>query len=257
MRGAARASRLDAAGGEDPGRVEQAEDELQHPGARERAVQRRPVDAGAHHPRRRRARAAARATAAAARRPSSRAATAAVRRRTRPRASPRRGARVRSRPSRTASVRLPARRSVSMSRTLLTTRIALASSPTGHGADERLPGQLLDLHEVGAGDGDDAEEEEHEQLAQPLVAVRARSAGVEHAGEDRGGADREQLPARRRRSGRCRRRRPGRRSRRSRSAPGGAARARRRSPAPARGGPRCRRRGARRSSRSRGWCRPG
>ncbi len=39
--------------------------------------------------------------------------------------------RARSRPSRTASVRFPARRSVSRSRTLLTTRIALASSPTG------------------------------------------------------------------------------------------------------------------------------
>ena len=39
--------------------------------------------------------------------------------------------RVRSRPSRTASVRLSARRSVSRSRTLFTTRIALASSPTG------------------------------------------------------------------------------------------------------------------------------
>ena len=39
--------------------------------------------------------------------------------------------RVRSRPSFTASVRLPARRSVSTSRPLLTTRIAAASSPTG------------------------------------------------------------------------------------------------------------------------------
>ena len=39
--------------------------------------------------------------------------------------------RARSRPSLTASVRLPARRSVSTSRTLLTTRIAEASSPTG------------------------------------------------------------------------------------------------------------------------------
>src|SRR5262249_42187603 len=40
-------------------------------------------------------------------------------------------ARERSRPSRTTSVRLPARLSVSMSRTLFTTTIALASSPTG------------------------------------------------------------------------------------------------------------------------------
>ena len=37
---------------------------------------------------------------------------------------------LRSRPMRTASVRLPARRSVSMSRTLLTTRIAVARQPT-------------------------------------------------------------------------------------------------------------------------------
>src|SRR5207248_1961053 len=39
--------------------------------------------------------------------------------------------RARSRPRRTARVRFPARRSVSMSRTLFTTRIAAASSPTG------------------------------------------------------------------------------------------------------------------------------
>ena len=39
--------------------------------------------------------------------------------------------RARARPSRTADVFLPARRSVSRSRTLLTTRIAEASSPTG------------------------------------------------------------------------------------------------------------------------------
>ena len=45
-------------------------------------------------------------------------------------AAPGRARRVRSRPSRTASVRLPARRSVSMSRMLLTTRIAVESSPT-------------------------------------------------------------------------------------------------------------------------------
>src|SRR3954452_18274243 len=39
--------------------------------------------------------------------------------------------RARARPSRTANVRFPARRSVSRSRTLLTTRIAAATSPTG------------------------------------------------------------------------------------------------------------------------------
>ena len=128
--------------------------------------------------------------------------------------------RVRSRPSRTASVRLPARRSVSRSRTLLTTRIALASRPDRHGAHERLPRQLLHLHEVGARDRDDAEEQEHEQLAEPLVAVRARAAGVEHAGEDRRRADREQLPAGDRDQVDAAQRPPGRTSRTSRAAPG-------------------------------------
>ena len=121
------------------------------------------------------------------------------------RRSPRTAIRVRSRPSRTASVRLPARRSVSMSRTLLTTRIARGQQPDRHRERERLPAEVLDLDEVGAGDGDDPEEQEHEHLAEPLVAVRSRAAGVEHAGEDRGGADEQQLASRRPRSGRCRR----------------------------------------------------
>ena len=64
-----------------------------------------------------------------------------------------------------------------------------------HGEHERLPLELLDLDEVRAGDGDHAEEQEHEDLAEPLVAVRARPARVEHAGEDRRGADEQQLPA--------------------------------------------------------------
>ena len=54
---------------------------------------------------------------------------------------------------------------------------------------------MLHLDEVGAGDRDDPEEQEHEHLAEALVAVRPRAAGVEHAGEDRGGSDRQQLPA--------------------------------------------------------------
>ena len=41
-----------------------------------------------------------------------------------------------------------------------------------------------------------AEEQEDEDLTEALVAVRARAAGVEHAGEDRGDADQQQLPAR-------------------------------------------------------------
>ena len=59
----------------------------------------------------------------------------------------------------------------------------------------RLPAQLLGLDVVGPDDGDQAEEDEHEQLAEALVAVRPRAAGVEHAREDRRHADHEQLPA--------------------------------------------------------------
>src|SRR6188472_2602698 len=64
--------------------------------------------------------------------------------------------------------------------------------PHGHRQHEGLPGHLLGLHVVGAGHRDDAEEEEDEDLAEALVAVRARAAGVEHAGEDRRGADGQQ-----------------------------------------------------------------
>ena len=103
--------------------------------------------------------------------------------------------RARSRPSRTASVRLPARRSVSRSRTLLTTRIARSQQPDGHGEHQRLPRERLGLGEVRAGHGHDAEEQEHEHLAEPLVAVGARPAGVEDAGQDRGRPDGQQLPA--------------------------------------------------------------
>ena len=68
--------------------------------------------------------------------------------------------------------------------------------PDRDGERERLPVQVLDLDEVRAGDRDDPEEQEHEQLAEALVAVRLRAARVEHAGEDRGSADEQQLPAR-------------------------------------------------------------
>ena len=188
-----------------PAAIQQAEHQLQRARPRQRAVQGRPVDARAHDAGDRAPPAAAPATPAAARRsssPTSHGSGAVSERARRP--SPRRDARVRARPSRTASVRLPARRSVSRSRTLLTTRIALASRPDGHRAHERLPGQLLDLHEVGARDGDDAEEQEHEHLAEALVAVGARAARVEHA---RRGSTRRRpraAPARRPRRGRRR-----------------------------------------------------
>ena len=42
---------------------------------------------------------------------------------------------------------------------------------------ERQPLELLELDEVGAVDGDEAEEEEDEQLAETGVAVGARAAG--------------------------------------------------------------------------------
>ena len=99
---------------------------------------------------------------------------------------------ARRRPSRTASVRLPARRSVSMSRMLLTIRIAADSNPTGTASSEGQPGQLLGLHVVRADHGDQAEEREHEDLAQALVSVGARAARVEDA---RPGSRRRRSPA--------------------------------------------------------------
>ena len=123
-----------------------------------------------------------------------------------------------------------------------------------HGEHERLPLELLDLRVVRAGHRDDAEEQEHEDLAEALVAVGPRPAGVEHAGEDRGRADQQQLPARGRDQVGAGEHGQRRTRRRSRPAPGAAARARPRSPARARAGPRCRRRGGRRSSRWRGSC---
>ena len=100
-------------------------------------------------------------------------------------------------PSRTASVFLPARRSVSRSRDVVDHQDRGRQQADRHRQHERLPGELLALGEERAGHRDEAEEQEDEHLAEPLVAVRARAAGVEHAGEDRGDADQQQLPARR------------------------------------------------------------
>ena len=96
-----------------------------------------------------------------------------------------RASRVRSRPIRTASVRLPARRSVSMSRTLLTTRIAVGEEADRDRQEHRQRVELLELHVVGAVDGDEAEEDEDEDLAEPLVSVGPRTARVEDARGDR------------------------------------------------------------------------
>ena len=60
---------------------------------------------------------------------------------------------------------------------------------------ERLPRQLLALHVVGARHRDDPEEQEHEQLAEALVAVGPRAAGVQDSGKDRRRADDQQRPA--------------------------------------------------------------
>ena len=86
---------------------------------------------------------------------------------------------------RTASVRLPARLSVSMSRRLFTTRIAVERKPTETLRSTGSAVDLLELHVVGAVHGDKAEEEEDEELAHPRVAVGPRPAGVEDAGGDR------------------------------------------------------------------------
>ena len=51
------------------------------------------------------------------------------------------------------------------------------------------------LHVRRAGRGHEAEEDEHEQLPEPGIAVRPRTAGVEPSGGDRQAADDEQLRA--------------------------------------------------------------
>ena len=78
------------------------------------------------------------------------------------------------RPNITASVRLSARVSGPMSRRLLTTRIAVTSSPTGTAADEPERGPRAGLEVGRARDGHDAEEQEHRDLAQASIAVRER-----------------------------------------------------------------------------------
>ena len=106
------------------------------------------------------------------------------------------------------------------------------AGPPGTDSANASQRQLLGLHEVGADHGHHAEEQEHEQLAEALVAVRARAAGVEHAGDDRGDAHHQQLPARHRRQVDARGHRDRRTPRRCRPAPAAAASGRRRSPAP-------------------------
>ena len=112
------------------------------------------------------------------------------------------------------------------------------------------------LHVGGADGRDDAEVDEHEELAEAVVAVGSWSTGVEPTGADRRGADRDQPPRRPRREEESRQRR-----RRMNDGEGGVAhpRARRRASTPSsetdrRAPRRCRE--CRRSSRWRSSCRP-
>ncbi len=98
------------------------------------------------------------------------------------------------RPKRTASVRLPAFTSVSRSRTLLTTSTAVAMAPTG--TRRATPaGDCAGLHEDGAADGDEAEEDHHEDIAEPVVAEGEWPSGVRDGREDREEPDHHDGPA--------------------------------------------------------------
>ena len=172
-------------------------------GPRERAVERRPVGVLAHGARRAGTASGSAQPAAAAATPiRARAATqgsgGARRRRRRP--SRRRGARALRARGAPPACACPRGGRSSRSRTLLTTRIARGEQADRHGEHEGLPRQLLDLHVVGAGHRDEAEEQEDEDLAEALVAVGPRAAGVEHAGEDRRARRSAAAPGRRRRS---------------------------------------------------------
>ncbi len=234
---------------------QQREDREQPPGRGQGAVQRGPVGAGP------RPSGPAAAPAAAPRAPAAATPTApgsarSARRRPR-RPSPRTALAPGRAPASPRASVCPARRSVSTSRTLFTTRIAAASSPTGTPSATASQRSSSVWTKYEPGHRHEPEEREHEQLAEALVAVRARPARVEHAGQDRGGAHHQQLPARPRRRGRARPPPPRRRPRRSPRARAAAASGRRRSRARARAGPRCRRRGGRPSSRSTGSSRSG
>ena len=116
---------------------------------------------------------------------------------------------MRRSPSSTARVRLPTAASVCTSRRLLATSRAQASRPMPTAAPTAGQREPLGLHVGGAEHGDQAEEHEDEDLAEPGVAVGLRAAGVEPGGARR------------------RRRRPGAATRRS-ARPGPARPARRR-----------------------------
>ncbi len=78
---------------------------------------------------------------------------------------------------------------------LLTTRIPAASSPTGTDSANASHSRCVTWTKYEPATATIAEEQEHEHLAQALVAVRPWTAGVGDAGQDRRGADEQQLPA--------------------------------------------------------------
>ena len=125
-------------------------------------------------------------------------ATRRRRRRARRRCSRRRAARVLASPRRTASVRLPDCSSPMRSRRLFTTSSAVAHSPTATPAATLRAVCARAARTSSADRRDEPEEHEDEHLAQPGVPVGPRAAGVEPTGEDGGGADERELPARRR-----------------------------------------------------------
>ena len=90
---------------------------------------------------------------------------------------------------------MPARSSPGRSRRLFVTRIAQARAPTATAASTVTPSESAGLGVGGAEHGDEPEEHEDEQLAEPGVSVRPGPAGVEPGGHDGRRAHRQQPPA--------------------------------------------------------------
>ena len=82
-------------------------------------------------------------------------------------------------PSRTASVRLPTALSVGMSRRLFTISSAHASSPTGTASQSTLASSRSCCTNAVPHCGDEPEEHEHGDLAEPARGIRLRSARVQ------------------------------------------------------------------------------
>ena len=117
-------------------------------------------------------------------------------------------------PRSTARVRLPTSASVCTSRRLLAISSAQASRPMPIAATAAVQRDHCGLDVGGAEHGDQAEEDEDEDLPEPRVAVRLGTAGVEPGGGHRGRSDRQQPPGGQRREGESGQRRPRRSMRR-------------------------------------------